>query len=145
MEALLQEHSLGIRHEFTKFAVSLQFKKQFMSVELKGRLVEKLPPVSGEGRNGRWEKREFIIETEDQYPKKICISVWNDKLSMLEKVADGDLVTVSVNIESREYNSRWYTDIRAWRLERDSDEGSLPPAEDLPPPEDQNEEGDLPF
>jgi hypothetical protein len=116
-----------------------------MNVELKGRLVEKLSPVSGEGRNGRWEKQEFIIETDDQYPKKICISVWNDKLSALENIADGDVIKVSVNIESREYNSRWYTDIRAWRIERDSDVGSQPPPEDLPPPDLDSVEGDLPF
>jgi hypothetical protein len=116
-----------------------------MSVELKGRMLEKLKPISGEGRNGKWEKQEFIIETEDQYPKKICISVWNDKLSMLESIVDGDLIKVQVNIESREYNSRWYTDIRAWRIERESDEGSLPPPEDLPPPDLENAEGDLPF
>ena len=116
-----------------------------MSVELKGRLVEKLQTVSGEGRNGRWEKKEFIIETDDQFPKKICISVWNDKLAMLENIAEGDVIKVSVNIESREYNSRWYTDIRAWRIERDADEGSLPPPEDLPPPDVESIEGDLPF
>ena len=116
-----------------------------MSVELKGRLLEKLAPVSGDGRNGRWEKQEFIIETDDQYPKKICISLWNDKLPMLENIVDGDRIKVSVNIESREYNSRWYTDIRAWRIERDSDEGSIPPSEELPPLEIENEEGDLPF
>lgn len=116
-----------------------------MSIELKGRLVEKLSPVSGEGRNGRWEKQEFIIETDDQYPKKICISVWNDKVASLQSIVDGDVLKVSVNIESREYNSRWYTDIRAWRIERDADVGALPPEQDLPPPDLENIEGDLPF
>lgn len=116
-----------------------------MTVELKGKLIEKLSPVSGEGRNGRWEKQEFIIETDDQYPKKICISVWNDKLSTLENMVTGDLLTVSVNIESREYNSRWYTDIRAWRIERGSDEGFSPPPEDMPPSELDSPEDDLPF
>ena len=117
-----------------------------MSVELKGKLVDKLSPVRGEGRNGSWEKQEFIIETDDQYPKKICISVWNEKLSMIENLVPGDLLNVFVNIESREYNSRWYTDIRAWRVDREGEEGitHAPPQEDMPPDED-NPADDLPF
>ena len=117
-----------------------------MSVELKGKLIEKLEPVRGEGRNGAWEKQEFIIETDDQYPKKICISVWNDKLSMIEKMVPGDLLNVFVNIESREYNSRWYTDIRAWRIDREGEEGiePNPTAAELPADID-NPEDDLPF
>jgi len=117
-----------------------------MSVELKGKLVKKLEPVTGEGRNGKWEKQEFIIETDEQYPKKICISLWNDKLSLLDNIAEGDALTAYVNIESREYNSRWFTDIRAWRIERGSDENAAPPSlpeadlESFDSPED-----DLPF
>ena len=119
-----------------------------MSLDLKGRLVKKLPLVSGEGRNGKWEKQEFVIETDDQYPKKICISLWGDKIKKLESVQEGDKLTVSVNIESREYNERWYTDVRSWRIQAESEGGSpgLPP---LPPEaqvdEPQSPEGDLPF
>ena len=117
-----------------------------MSIELKGKLVEKLQVVSGEGRNGKWEKQEFIIETDDQYPKKICISVWGDKLSMVQSLATGDLLKVSVNIESREYNSRWFTDIRAWKIDRESEQGmqASPPQDELPPDID-NPTDDLPF
>ncbi len=119
-----------------------------MSLDLKGRLVKKLPLVSGEGRNGKWEKQEFVIETDDQYPKKICISLWGDNIKKLESVQEGDKLTVSVNIESREYNERWYTDVRAWRIQAESEGGSpgLPP---LPPKaqvdEPQSPEDDLPF
>lgn len=116
-----------------------------MSIELKGKLVEKLQPVVGEGRNGKWEKQEFIIETDDQYPKKICISVWNEKLGMLESIVQGDNLNVFVNIESREYNSRWYTDIRAWRIDRDAEEGSSPPPTEAEIPELDSPEDDLPF
>jgi len=72
----------------------------------------------------RWEKQQFVIETDEQFPKKMCIMLWGDKVSMLEKVAEGDILTVSINIESREYNSKWYTDIKAWRIEKGADEGS---------------------
>ncbi len=124
-----------------------------MTLQVKGRLIQKLPTESGEGRNGRWEKKQFVIETDDQYPKKICIVLWGDKVSMLERVTEGDMLAVSINIESREFNSKWYTDLRAWRIEKEADEGSSPaatkptdgtmpaePPSDLGLPED-----DLPF
>ncbi len=118
-----------------------------MSVELQGKLINKLPVVSGEGRNGRWEKQEFIIETDDQYPKKICISLWGDRIRSLEGIAVGDVVKASVNIESREYNERWYTDIRAWRIERTGEEGlpPIPPEVQIDEPDNHSAEGDLPF
>ncbi len=116
-----------------------------MSCELSGKLIEKLQPVSGESKNGKWEKQEFVLETSDQYPKKICIQLWNDKVSSLGNFAVGDKLKVSVNVASREYNSRWYTDITAWRIEKEGDEGmSLPPADELPP-DLESAEDDLPF
>lgn len=117
-----------------------------MDLAIKGKLVQKMDVESGEGRNGRWEKQQFIIETEEQYPKKVCIQVWNDKLPMLGKFVDGDNLTVHINIASREYNTKWYTDITAWRIEKDEDEGSAPP---LPPEanfdQGDDQSGDLPF
>lgn len=117
-----------------------------MSLEVKGRLVEKLAVQTGEGKNGKWEKQQFIIETDDQFPKKICIMLWGDKVPLLEKVTEGDDLTVSINIESREYNSKWYTDVKAWRIERGPDVGSAPPPSmDEIPPDTGNPEDDLPF
>lgn len=89
------------------------------NLELTGKLIKLLPEVSGQGKNGTWTKREFVIETTgEQYPKKVCISAWGDKADALRNVKPGDEIKVSFNIESREYNERWYTDIRAWRIER---------------------------
>lgn len=118
-----------------------------MNIELNGKLIQKMAPVSGESRNGKWEKQEFVIETDDQFPKKICMSVWGDKVSALAAVVEGDQITASVNIESREYNGRWYTDIRAWRIQRGSDVGSTPAAAlpNLPPDDLGLPEDDLPF
>lgn len=119
-----------------------------MSLQVKGKLIEKLQIESGEGRNGRWEKRSFVIETDEQFPKKICIVLWGDKVSLLERVTEGDIVNVSINIESREYNSRWYTDVKAWRIEKEADEGqgaTLPPVPDEPPADLGLPDDDLPF
>ncbi len=90
-----------------------------MSLEIVARLDRRFPIQSGATARGPWSKQEFIVETQETYPKKICINVWGqDKVDELSKFADGDLLKFSVNIESREYNGRWYTDIRAWKLER---------------------------
>ena len=87
-------------------------------MEIIGKLLMKLPLQSGIGRTGNnWQKQEFVIETMEQYPKKVCANLWGDKLDMLETVNIGDTVKVSFSIESREFNGKWYTDIRAWKIE----------------------------
>lgn len=116
-----------------------------MTLQVKGKLIQKLPIESGEGKNGRWEKQQFVVETDEQFPKKICIMLWGDKVAMLEKVTEGDVLTVSINIESREYNSRWYTDVKAWRIEKGADEGSAAPMPTEPPADLGLPDDDLPF
>ncbi len=81
-------------------------------MQLSGKLISILPEVHGEGRNGPWKKQEFIIETEDSYPKKICISSWNDRVELNQDMLYKPL-KLEVTIESREFNGRWYTDVRA--------------------------------
>lgn len=123
-----------------------------MSLELKGKLVKLLEMQTGEGRNGPWKKREFVIETPGQYPKNVCITTWGDKTSELENLNEGDELKVSVDIESREWNDRWFTDVKAWRIEKESTQGGgAPPAADQPPLPDEepfdagDESDDLPF
>ena len=90
-----------------------------MALEISGRLLKKLPEVTGVSRNGNnWIKQEFIIETQDQYPKKLCMSMWGDKVQELSPVKEGEMIKLSFNLESREYNDRWYTEIRAYKLEQ---------------------------
>lgn len=86
-------------------------------MEIQGKLIKILAPVTGEGRNGAWTKQEFVIETFDQYPRKVCMSVWTDKVAQLQRFQLGDDLRVSFNLESREYNERWFTEVRAWRLD----------------------------
>ena len=89
-----------------------------MAIEITGRIVNLLEPVTGQGKNGQWKKQEFIIETTDQYPKKVIFSMWGEKVDVLTNYKVGEDVKVSFNPESREYNGRWYTDLRAWRIDR---------------------------
>jgi hypothetical protein len=116
-------------------------------MEITGTVVNLLPLQSGQGKNGTWKKQEFILETPGQFPKKVCLSLWGEKADE-NKLSVGDKITASINIESREYNGRWYTDVRAWKIQKDSGSSkgseSPPPAEDNFVP-DSNASDDLPF
>ncbi len=124
-----------------------------MALEINGKIVKILPAQTGAGKKGNWVKQEFVIETNDQYPKKICCSAWGDKADILKSFNPGDEVKVSFNLESREYNEKWYTDIRAWKIDpvnsnkTDSgkDKKSSSQEEDPFSNNIQGEEEDLPF
>ena len=118
-----------------------------MAMELKGKVVQLLPLQSGMGKNGQWRKQEFIVETQSQYPKKVCVSVWGDKIDQFG-IAEGDEVNVGIDLESREYNGRWYTDVRAWKVEKGNASGGGSPYSPPPPMEEPHDSGgtdDLPF
>ena len=88
-------------------------------MEIVGKLFKILPEQKGEGARGVWVRQEFIVETEEQFPRKVCFSMWGeDKCAGLKQLVLGDKVIVSFNAESREYNERWYTDLRCWKLEK---------------------------
>lgn len=88
-------------------------------MDVKGKVTQLLTPQTGQGKRGTWKKQEFVIETQGQYPKKVCLSLWGDKIDQF-KVAVGDTVVASVELESREYNNRWYTEARAWKIVKES-------------------------
>lgn len=117
-----------------------------MALELTGKLIAVLPEQTGNGKNGTWVKQEFVVETQEKFPKKVCCSAWGDKVDELRNVRQGDTIKVSFNLESREFNSRWYTDVRAWKIEGGNGGGGDVP----PPPMDDflasgDDGGDLPF
>jgi hypothetical protein len=94
-------------------------------MDISGKIIQFLPVQSGQGKNGTWKKQEFILETGDTYPKKVCIAVWGDKIDM-GTFKTGDLVDVSFDVESREYNGRWYTDVKAWKMVSKKAGGNVP-------------------
>ena len=90
-----------------------------MALELEGRIARKLNVQTGTSARGAWSKQEFIFEyQEGNFPTQVCMNVWGeDKVRDLDKYQVGDKVKVSFNLSSREYNGRWYPDVRAWRIE----------------------------
>ena len=86
-------------------------------MEIKGKIIELLSEKSGQSANGEWRKQEYILETDGQYPKMICFMAWGDKIDQFN-IQKGETVVVEVDIESREFNGRWYTDVKAWKVSR---------------------------
>lgn len=116
-----------------------------MSLEITGKLINKLDLVTGQGKNGEWKKQSFVILTAGDYPKSICFQLWGDKCALLDKANLSDILTVSFEAESREYNGNYYTDLKCWKFQIKS-KGGAQVAKPVPPKKDGEEEDDgLPF
>lgn len=92
-------------------------------MEIQGKLVHLLPEQSGTSASGNaWKKQEIVVETAEnpQYPKKICFTIFGeDRInSNLQGIKPGDEVKVSFDVESREYQGRWFSNVNAWRVEQ---------------------------
>jgi hypothetical protein len=88
-----------------------------VDMEIIGTIQKKLEKQSGQSDKGSWTKQDFILETMEKFPRKVCVTNWKEKVA-LEDIQEGDLLKVFVNLESREHHGRWYTDLKAWRLEK---------------------------
>lgn len=120
-------------------------------MDIVGTIIHILPEVSGTSKTGNtWRKQEYVLETRDQFPKKICFNAWGEKIDQFG-IGMGEMVTASVDLESREYNGRWFTEVKAWKVQKGVDanggnQGNSAPTppliEPLPPIEGDDE---LPF
>ena len=125
-----------------------------MALEITGKLSQVLPIESGEGKNGPWKKQYFIIEFMDgNYPKKLSVMLWGDKTDLISNLQQGQEIKVAFNVESREYNGRWYTDVKAWKIEAqgsgstNNNNSNIPEyaAPDFGTDDSKDNENDLPF
>lgn len=88
-------------------------------MEVVGKIIQVLPLQEGVGRNGNpWKVQPYVLETLDQYPRKVHFEVFGEERIKQNPCDIDQLVTVSFDIESREFNGRWYTSIRAWRIQQ---------------------------
>jgi hypothetical protein len=113
-------------------------------MEIKGKVIQLLPLQSGMGKKGEWKKQEFILEVPGQYPKKVCLSCWGDKIDQF-RLTTGDMVTVSVDLESREYNGRWFTEARAWKISKANNESAPIPTDEPDYTVASGTDDDMPF
>jgi len=114
-------------------------------LKVTGQLKQILYPENGTSKAGKeWSKQDFVIETEDQYPKLICFTLFGDKTDLISNVKLGDNIDVSFNLESREYNGKYFHNVNAWKVILVERNESQAPIDDIPAPI-EDEDGDLPF
>lgn len=123
-------------------------------MEFEGTVFKILPVTKGTSARGEWQRQDVVFDAnEGSFTRKICVTFFN-KPDEVARLKEGSTYTVSVNIESREYNGRWYTDVRAWRIQPKQQQApAAAPMPDMPPiPEEPSytstpaqEVDDLPF
>lgn len=87
-------------------------------MEITGKLIQILPNVEGDSQRGHWVRGGFVIETGDDYPRKVAFTAFGeDRVAMYRNIPMNTMVTVTFTPESREFNERWYTDLRCSRLQ----------------------------
>ncbi len=87
-------------------------------MELQGKVIAVLPERSGVSARGEWKSQSFVIETHEQYPKKLVFDVFGaDRLAQFN-IQSGEEILVSFDIDAHEYNGRWFNNVRAWNVQK---------------------------
>ena len=93
------------------------YKQNDTNMEITGKIIQAMEPQSGVSRSGNnWRKREYVLETLDNYPKKVCFNFFGDRVDQYP-LNVGDVIKLSFDLNSREFNGRWYTDVSGWKAE----------------------------
>jgi hypothetical protein len=103
-------------------------------MEFEGVVFRILPAVSGTSARGVWKKQDVVFEIPGEFSRKVCVTFFGDKAEDAASLKEGDRAEVSVNVESREYNGKWYTDVKAWKIAKRSAEPASAPATTTTPP-----------
>lgn len=107
----------------------MYFRDQIKSkvMELSGKIIAVLPAREGVSRSGNpWKTQEYVLETHDQFPRKMCFNLFGaDKIDQFN-IQLGEELTVSFDIDCRQWQDRWFNDIRAWKVERVGAQASAP-------------------
>ena len=86
-------------------------------MEIIGKVVRLGNLTEGTSARGPWRKQDLIIETEEQFPKTVCLTCWSNQIDEIQKFAPGQAIKAQIDLSSREFNGKWYTDVRVWRFD----------------------------
>ena len=103
-------------------------------MEIIGKVVRLGNLTEGTSARGPWRKQELIIETEEQYPRTVCLICWTNQIDEIQKFAPGQTIKAQIEISSREFNGKWYTDVRVWRFDPVGTAAPAPAATPAPQP-----------
>lgn len=105
-------------------------------MDFSGKIIAVLTPKSGVAKSSgnEWKAQEYVIENHDQYPKKMCFEVFGaDKIEQFA-IQMGEELTVSFDIDARQWNDRWFNSLRAWKVERVAAGAPASSGSPVPPP-----------
>lgn len=87
-------------------------------MEITGSIIAVLPERTGTSSKGEWKCATYVLETQEQYPKKMCFDVFGaDKIAQFN-IKQGEYLTVSFDINAHEYQGKYFNSIRAWNVAR---------------------------
>lgn len=87
-------------------------------MDLTGKVIAILPERSGVSARGEWHSQSYVIETQEQYPKHLCFDVFGmDKIEQFA-IQAGEIITVSFDIDARQWQDKWFNQIRGWQVVR---------------------------
>lgn len=114
-------------------------------MEITGKIIAALEKKSGVAKasGNAWVAQEYVLETQGTYPKRVCFEVFGEERIKEFDIKVMDTLTVSFDIDAREYNGRWFNSLRAWKVEHEAlpmpsatvakpEVDPLPPISDLP-------------
>lgn len=88
-------------------------------MDITGKIIAVLPTRSGTSSKGtQWSSQTAVIETHEQYPKKVAFDALGEKITEFN-LQVGEEVTVSFDINSREFNGKWFNSVNAWKVVRE--------------------------
>lgn len=87
-------------------------------MEIQGKVIAVLPERSGVSARGEWKSQTYIIETQEQYPKKMAFDVFGADRIASFGIQFGEVINVSFDIDAHEYQGRYFNQIRAWNVVR---------------------------
>ena len=89
-------------------------------MELTGKIIAVMEPRGGvSARTGnQWMTQEYVLEVPGQYPKRCLFNIFGEDRIKQFNIQQGEDLTIQFDIDAREYNGRWFNDIRAYNVVR---------------------------
>lgn len=131
MKLICQKEKIVVTSQEAK----LQFTINKIEMEIEGKIILDLPLQEGISKAGKaWKKKEWVLETFGNYPRKVKFHVFGDRVDQMN-LAVGNSYALSFDVESREFNGRWYTDVSVYasRPLDNTQQGGAPVSNNFPP------------
>lgn len=121
--------------------------------KVSGRIIAVMQMKTGTSQKGTWASQEYVLETHDSYPQRVCFEVFGTEKIQQFNIQMNDEVDIMYNFDAREFKGRWYNTIRVWSVFKRSEGGQSQVAaqssSDAPKASEQKVNGDdvpdLPF